>query len=165
MTRRSPLFCALAVLVLSGCGPGRPSSPVLLTAGDGCGDVYFWAATDSGDIAVTVSLEARGRSSDKATTLEFVLPSPTVAVEVLDGDHLDRNFCTDVFDGDAEPRRRQAAVSGTGTVTLDPLPEGPDSVSCGSVAGELELRDLEAEDGTLFAPIRVSSDSIGCYSG
>ena len=159
------LFWVLVLLGLGGCGPGRPSSPVVLTAGDACGDVYFWAATKSGDIAVTVSFEARGRSGDEATTLGFVLPSPTVAVEVLEGDRLDRNFCTDVLDGGAEPRRRQAAVSGKGTVTLDPLPEGPDSVSCGSVAGELELRDLQAEDGTLFAPIRVSSDSIGCYSG
>jgi hypothetical protein len=27
------------------------------------------------------------------------------------------------------------------------------------------LTGLEAEDGTTFAPIRIESDSIGCYAG
>lgn len=147
------------------CGEDQASSPLELTAGDACGDAYFWATTDSGDVAVTVSIEARDRSPVEATTLEFVVPDAAVAVEVLEGENLARNFCTDVLDAASEPRGRQEAVAGEGTITLNPVTAGPDSFSCGSVWGELELTGLGAEDGTTFAPIRVTSDSIGCYAG
>ena len=83
----------------------------------------------------------------------------------LEGENLARNFCTDMLDAASEPKVRQDAVAGQGTITLEPMPEGPDSLSCGSVSGELELTDLEADNGTTFAPIRVTSDSIGCDSG
>jgi len=58
-----------------------------------------------------------------------------------------------------------ATDDGEGSIALDPLPRGPDRDSCGTVSGTLELTGLEAEDGTTFAPIRVTSDSIGCYAG
>ena len=143
----------------------RSSPPVELTAGDACGDAWFWAATGSGDIAVTVSIDAVDRSSAEAMAHDFVLPDGSVAVEVLEGQGMQQNFCTDVVNGSARPRQRQGAVAGEGTIRLDPLPQGLDPVGCGSVSGELELTGLEAEDGTTFAPIRVRSDSIGCYSG
>ena len=152
------------VAVTSG-GERLPDPPVELTAGDACGDAWFWAATGSGDIAVTVSIDAVDRSSAEAMVQDFVLPDGTVTVQVLEGRGMRQNFCTDAVNGSAEPRERQGAVAGEGTIRLDPLPPGPDPMSCGSVAGELELTGLEAEDGTTFAPIRVSSHSIGCYSG
>ena len=171
--------CVLGSVVLTGlaaCGRDDRSSPpveradpssppVELTDGDACGDAWFWAATDSGDIAVTVSIDAVDRSSVTALAQEFVLPHAAVSVEVLEGENLQRNFCTDVLDGSAEPRERQGAVAGEGTIRLDPLPPGLDPMGCGSVSGELELTGLQAADGTTFAPIRVRSDSIGCYSG
>jgi hypothetical protein len=98
-------------------------------------------------------------------TQEFVLPDAAVAVEVLEGEGMQMNFCTDVVNGSAEPRQRQGAVAGAGTIRLDPALPGHDPMGCGSVSGELELTGLEAEDGTTFAPIRVRSDSIGCYAG
>jgi hypothetical protein len=159
------LLCMLALAGVVACGDDQARSPLELTAGGACGDAYFWATTDSGDVAVTVSTDARNRSQVETTTLEFVVPESRVTVEVLEGENLARNFCTDVLDGASEPQSRQQAVAGEGTITLDPVPEGPDSFSCGSVSGELELTGLEAENGTTFAPIRVTSDSIGCYSG
>lgn len=170
-----PLFCVLAFVGVVGCGADqassppapneRESSPLELTVGDACGDAYFWAVTDSGDVAVTVSMKARGRSLVEATALEFSVPSAAATVEVLEGENLARNFCTDMLDAASEPKVRQDAVAGQGTITLEPMPEGPDSLSCGSVSGELELTDLEADNGTTFASIRVTSDSIGCDSG
>ena len=165
----------LGIVVLTGlaaCGgddrsslPAEPPSPpVELTDGDACGDASFWAATDSGDIAVTVSIDAVDRSSAEALTQDFVLPDAAVSVEVLEGRGMSQNFCTDVVNGSAWPRERQGAVAGEGTIRLDPLPPG-EPMGCGSVSGDLELTGLEAEDGTTFAPIRVRSDSIGCYSG
>ena len=152
------------VAVTSG-GERLPDPPVELTAGDACGDAWFWAATGSGDIAVTVSIDAVDRSSAEVMTKDFVVPDGSVSVEVLEGQGMRQNFCTDVVNGSARPRQRQEAVAGEGTIRLDPLPQGLDPVGCGSVSGELELTGLEAEDGTTFAPIRVRSDSIGCYSG
>ena len=145
--------------------PTRSSPPVELTAGDACGDAWFWAATESGDIAVTVSIDAVNRSSAEAMTQDFVLPDGAVTVEVLEGRRMSQNFCTDVINGAAEPRQRQEAVAGEGTIRLDPALSGFDPMECGSVSGELELTGLEAENGTTFAPIQVRSDSIGCYSG
>jgi hypothetical protein len=91
---------------------------------------------------VKVSIDAAERSSAEAMTQDFVLA-----------------------DGSAWPWERQGAVAGEGTIRLDPALPGPDLMGCGSVSRELELTGLEAEDGTTFAPIRVRSDSIGCYSG
>ncbi|WP_147251988.1 hypothetical protein [Blastococcus sp. TF02-09] len=143
----------------------RSRPPVELTAGDGCGDAFFWAATASGDVAVTISIDARGRSPVDALAQEFVLPDAAVSVEVLAGRGMQQNFCTDAINGAAEPRQRQEAVAGEGTIRLDPVPPGLDPTGCGSVSGELELTGLQAADGTTFALIQVRSDSIGCYSG
>jgi hypothetical protein len=159
------LLVAVTLAGLAACGEDRASSPLELMAGGACGDAYFWATTDSGDVAVTVAIEARDRPRDAPTTRDFVVPDATVKVEVLQGENLGRNFCTDLPDAASEPQSRRGAVAGEGTITLGPAPEGADSFSCGTVAGELELTGLEADDGTTFAPIRVTSDSIGCYAG
>lgn len=145
--------------------PTEPAeAPIELTAGDGCGDASFWgmARTDSGEIAVSVSIEARDRSTVDPTTWDFVVPDAGVTVEILQGQYLETYFCNDVRVG-SEPAR-QGAVAGAGTITLDPRPEVP-AARCGSVSGELELTGLVAADGTAFAPIRITTDSIGCYSG
>jgi hypothetical protein len=158
------LFCmTVGIGGLVGCNDQGPEAPVALPNGDACGDAYFWAATDSGDVAVTVTVEARDRSHREATTLEFVIPDPAVEVEVLSGEQLSRNFCTDLPSSASEPQHRQPATAGEGTITLDPAPKG--SAACGAVTGELQVDGLVAQDGTRFAPIRISSDSIGCYAG
>lgn len=165
-----PAALFVALLGLAACGDDEAtesrSSEVVLSEGEACGDVYFWAASESGDVAVIVMVDARDRSTTEPTTIELALPDPTVVVEVLEGEDLSRNFCTDVIDLASEPQGRQHAVAGEGTITLGPAPEGPSSYrSCGTVSGELVLDGLVTEDGTTFAPIAVSSDSIGCYSG
>ena len=134
----------------------------MLPNGDACADAYFWAASDSGDIAVTLFVDARDRSHDEATTLQFALPDPAIEVKILRGEDLSANFCTDVLSRASHPESRQAATAGGGKITLDPTSEG---TTCGAVTGELELNGLVAQDGTNFAPIRVTSDSIGCYAG
>lgn len=160
---RTMVFVAL--VGLGACSDDQQRSPLELTAGDACGDAYFWATTGSGSVAVTVRIDARDRSTTEVTTEAFTLPDPAVEVEVLEGRDLGRNFCNDVIDTASEPRARQGAVAGEGTITLDPALEGLDPFGCGSISGQLDLTGLEAEDGTTFAPIRVSSDSIGCYAG
>lgn len=160
-----PRLCVVALVGLVACGEDQASSPLELTAGEACGDAYFWATIESGDVAVTVTIEARDRSRVVATTREFVVPDATVEVQLLEGKNLGRNFCTDLPDAASEPQSRHKAIAGEGTITLDPAPQSPDPFSCGMVSGELELTGLKAEDGTMFAPIRVTSDSIGCYAG
>lgn len=159
------LLCVVAAAGLVGCGQDETGSTLELPKGDACGDAYFWAVTESGDVAVTVTVEAKDRSHLDATTLEFVLPDAGVEVEVLEGENLGRNFCTDLPDPASDPRSRQVAAAGEGKLTLDPAPGGPNAFTCGTVTGELELNGLVAKDGTTFAPIRITSDSIGCYAG
>ena len=158
-----------SVLLVAGLlAGGSEEQPVELPRGDACGEASFWAATGSGDLAVTVRIDARDRSATEPTTREFTLPDPGVVVEVLEGERLWANFCTDAISTASEPRTRQAAVAGAGTVTLGATTDrrlDPFGTGCGATTGELELTGLEAEDGTTFAPIRVTSGSIGCYYG
>lgn len=133
-----------------------------LTRGDACGEAYFWAATPGGDVAVTVVVDAQDRSTTEPTRLPIDIEDPEVIVRVLHGDDMTRNFCTDVIDPSAEPRSSRPATAGQGEVVLDPRSPALD---CGSTSGRLRLDGVVADDGTKFAPIDVSSDGIGCYSG
>ena len=162
------LSCTIAAaLVACGGAATRGSDatttpePVLLSRGDACGDAFFWAATESGDIAVTVAMEATNRSRRNSASIAFELPERSVEVQILSGSNLAANFCTDVPSPESDPRERQDAAAGQGVITLDPATGNP----CGSTQGELKLDHLVAQDGTTFTPIFVTSDSIGCYAG
>jgi hypothetical protein len=160
------LLCVGALAaVVTGCGEDDGASEVVLAGGDACGDALFWATTAADDVAVTVFVDAVDRSLLEPTVLEYDLPDPAVQVEILEGDALSRNFCTDVIDSASEERSRQVATGGQVTVTLDPPPEGQAPFTCGNVSGKLELHGLVAEDGTTFAAVSVTSDAIGCYAG
>jgi hypothetical protein len=135
-----------------------------MASGGACGEAYFWATTETGDLAVTVSVDARDRSHEAPTTIDVAVPDAAVEVEILRGHDLARNFCTDVIDAASEPEDRQPAQAGRGQITLDPAPDDL-GASCGDLGGELRLDGVIAEDGTTFAPITVTSDAIGCYSG
>ena len=139
----------------------EPEEPTLveLTQSGACGDAYFWAATETGNRAVTVTVEARDRSDTEPTTIPVDLDD----VQILSGDHLDRNFCTDVLFTESEPQETLAATDGEGEIVLDPPLTAADN-PCGA-NGTLTLDGLVAEDRTAFAPIEVSSDEIGCYAG
>jgi hypothetical protein len=158
------------LVVTSACaggssGPPDPARGVRLTASGGCGDAFLWATTAEGDVAVTVSTEARDRSAAGPTTIDFDLPDPEVTVEVLRGEDLARNFCNDVILPSSRPTDTRRATAGTGAMVLDP-PKDPGSYdNCGTASGRLRLRGLVAEDGTTFAPIDARTDQIGCYAG
>ena len=147
---------------ISGCADGapagRPTAKVALTRSGACGDAFFWAVTGTGELAVTVSVEARDRSTDGPTTLRFELPDDRVSVAVLRGSKLARNLCTDDLDTGAQPESTGAPTAGNVTITLDP------STGCGTTDGSLRVDGLTG-DGIAFAPIAVTSDSIGCFSG
>ena len=157
---------------LTSCGnadSGTPSSesaasePIRLTKSGACGDAFFWAESESGEIAVTITVDAQSRSAEAPTTISIVLPDPAIDVEILTGHNLGRNFCTDLPDPSSYPLTTVTAVAGTGEIALDaalPLTE-----ACGSTTGTLRLNGLIADDGTAFAPIDVTSPMIGCYSG
>ena len=163
------LLIALGLFV-AGCGEDEDEPTVAAAAEDveltqsgACGEAYFWAASENGAVAVTVSVEARDRSADEQTVIRFAVTDPGVEVKVLHGNQLHRNFCTDVIDGASEPKEAEAAAVGEGEIQLDP--PGPEVSSCGTTSGTLRLQGLEAESGLTFAPIDVSSESIGCYAG
>jgi hypothetical protein len=162
---RTITACGLMVLlVTAGCqDDDPPASNVELPESGACGDAYIWLATASGGRAVTVQVDALDRSADDPTTIEFSLPDPAVRVEVLRGEDLARNFCTDVIDMASEPSETQGATSGDGTITLTPKLD--DLAACGAGEVTLTLDELVAEDGTTFAPVDVRSTGIGCYSG
>ncbi|HEY6532855.1 MAG TPA: hypothetical protein VIY72_11155, partial [Acidimicrobiales bacterium] len=153
----------VAVVSIAGaCSSDSPRSQVELPNGDACGEAWFWAATASGDVAVTVYMDTRDPSATTPTTVRFDVPDDAVTIEILEGTNLPRNFCTDLADLASKPRKRLAATSGSGTIRLDPAGGQP---PCGSASGDLHLDGLVAEDGTSFAPFTVVSTSIGCYSG
>jgi hypothetical protein len=155
---------------LAGCSQETPraaaaagGSPIELTRNGACGEAFFWAATASGDTAVSVAVDLVHRPDGEPTTVRFDLPDPAVDVTVLDGEDVPRNFCTDLPDPSAEPTGTHAASAGEGVATVGP-PAAMSTV-CGGVAGTLSLDGLVADDGREFAPIRFSSDTIGCYAG
>jgi hypothetical protein len=143
-------------------GNGSPRLARMSKSG-GCGDAFFWAESDSGEIAVTVYVEVRSRSADSPTTISIAVPDPAVAVEISTGHNLSRNFCTDLPEASSNPLTRKAAARGTGEITLDPAM--PAAEACGSTNGTLRLNGLVGSDGTTFAPIEFTSSTIGCYSG
>jgi hypothetical protein len=157
--RWSLLALAVSTMAGNGCSESRqPPPPVDLTRTGACADVFFWAATASGDLAVTVTADARDRSTVDQTTIRVVPDGDDAAIEILQGENLHWNFCNDIISGQAEPTSTQSAASGSGVLKLDPRQPG-------LVSGSLIITDLEAEDGTIFAPIEVHSDRIGFYAG
>lgn len=140
-----------------------PPSPIELTKSGACGDAFFWAESESGEIAVTVYVEAHTRAADAPTTISLALPDPAIDVEILTGHNLSRNFCTDLPDSGSNPVTRVTPVAGTGEIMLDALL--PLTEACGSTTGTLRLEGLTTGNGTTFAPIEITSKVIGCYSG
>src|ERR671913_1244951 len=69
----------------TGCGDDEPRAAVPLTEGDACGDAWFWAATEAGGVAITVSVDARDRAKGAATTIAVDVGGPAVSVEALRG--------------------------------------------------------------------------------
>lgn len=157
----------LLVLSLAACDNGDSrtarSEPIRLTKSGGCGDAFFWAESESGEIAVTITVDAFSRSAEAPTTISIVLPDPAIDVEILTGHSLSTNFCTDVLEASAFPDTTMTAVAGTGEITLDAAK--PIAEACGSTNGILKLNGLIAGDGTTFAPIDITSPMIGCYAG
>jgi len=164
-------------MVCAGCTDDQPtvdpsiSSPattsqslVRLTQGDACGDAYFWAATKSGDTAVTVTIQGKPRSLVGRSFFSLTEYNVDLYVSVLRGKHLARNFCTDVITENWQPTSSQKAVTGTGEIVLGPA-SAQVGQGCGKTRGALKLDGLAAEDGTRFAPIKVVSKNIDCFSG
>jgi hypothetical protein len=121
-----------------------------------------WAVSESGEVAVTVTVKASERSAVAPTTIPISLPDPAVTTEILTGSNLARNFCTDLPDSSSNPTLRQPATAGRGVITLGPAAK---PMACGTTEGTLRLDGLIAKDGTTFAPVEVTSAAIGCYSG
>lgn len=160
---------ALAIVLtpgLAACSDGRPDTTpapsIELDQSGACGDTYFWAANETGDIAVTITVDARTRSDHAPTVIEFERPDDGLTIEVLRGSDLPRNFCNDVIDLDSEPTSTMPATAGSGEIVLEPPIDAANG--CGST-GSVRADGLTAQDGTTFEPIAITSDSIGCYAG
>lgn len=158
-------------LVLVSCGSDGDSSDttplppgtIELTNSGACADAFFWAESESGEIAVTVYVEAFARSAEGPTTISLALPDPDIDVEILTGRDLSLNFCTDLPDSGSNPVTRVTPVAGTGEIMLDALL--PLTEACGSTTGTLRLEGLMTGNGATFAPIEIESNMIGCYAG
>lgn len=175
--RRTAALLPVLLLVLAGaCSDGdettivdgvpvtEPPEVVELTTSGGCGDAWFWVASDDGTVALTVGVEVPRHSTREPVVVEVDLSGPDADAELLRGDgDLRRNFCVDVLDEEGEADERVDVVEGTGTVTIDPIPT--DVSLCGSATGRVELTDVVAEDGTRFASVTGETDAIGCYAG
>jgi hypothetical protein len=147
------------MVAAAGCSEsGQPPQQVELTRSGACADAFFWAATTSDDVALTVRVDARHRSTEDRTTIDVVPGDGDATIEILRGTNLSWNFCNDIISSEAEPTATLSAVSGSGVAVLDPRQPG-------RVSGSLTIEGLEADDGTTFAPIHIDSDRIGSYAG
>jgi hypothetical protein len=165
------LLTGLAAALLTGCstevrGTASPSGAPAggagaeLVRGGACGEVTFWAASDSGEVVVTVSVDVVDRPTGGPSDFAYELPDPDVTVTVRTGTgDLSENLCTDVIIG-PEPTLIQDAVAGTVQLTVDPPGE-----DCGESDGRLRIEGLVAEDGTALGPVDVESGLVGCNVG
>jgi hypothetical protein len=131
---RARLALAIAFTAfLAACSDGGPASTpapeVALTRSGASAHAYFWAATETGDHPVTVTVDAGERSAQAPTVIRFERPDDGLTIEVLRGESLPRNFCTDVVDPNAEPTATVPATAGHGRITLDPATDPPNG--CG----------------------------------
>jgi hypothetical protein len=159
----------VSLVVLSGLAACRPPEPSgeRMTTGGGCGEVTFWALSASGELAVTVSVDVRHRSSEQPTTVPVAAGDPDVSIGIMRGHKLRELLCNDAFSGEAVVTWRGSATAGRGYLTVDPWqpadwPEG--WPRCGGT-GVLHLTGLVAGDGTRFAPLDVQTHDLGCYPG
>jgi hypothetical protein len=163
-----PLAAAAAVL-LAACSsevagtaspPQGPSGETEFVRGGGCGEVFLWAASESGEVVVGASVDVVGRPAGEPSEYTVELPDPDVLVTVRTGTgDLTENLCTDVILG-PEPTLIQDAVAGTVHLTVDPPGE-----DCGDSEGRLRIEGLVAEDGTEFGPIEAETGLVGCNVG
>lgn len=162
----------IALFAGVGCGSPDAGSPasggvgpagggtIELTQAGGCSDVFMWAATADGDVAVTFLWNRPAQLQGSPIDMDFVLPDDAMTVNVERGHGLHRNMCTDMIDVGAEPSSVDAVTGGSGhlTVSVANLPDGRST-------GVLRLDDLEGPDGLRFAPIEVTTGCIGCADG
>jgi len=146
-------------------GEQSPAPAIDLVRSGACGDAFFWAESATGDIAVTVDVTySRPEAHEGTVAVPFTLPgNQVVSVEVLEGQNLSRNFCTDLMAVSSRPESTSPAVAGQGRVTVDS--SSSNASGCGQTLGTLYLDGLVAKDGTEFSAITVESRDIGCDSG
>ena len=146
-------------------GEPSPATAIDLARTGACGEAFFWAESAAGDIAVTADVTySRPTDAQGTVAIPFTLPgNQAVTVQVLTGQDLSRNFCTDLPAQSSEPDNTSPAVAGQGRVTIAPPPSNGNA--CGRTLGTLHLSGLVAENGAEFSPITVESRDIGCYSG
>ena len=145
----------LALLVACGDDDPASSEPVTIARSDGCGDALFWATSGDDTVGMTVYLDVR----DRDPSIEGHFPLDDAEIEVIRGERLSRNQCTDVIDMAAEPTSTHVVKAVRGEIVL---PAGP--VGCPG-DGLLRIEELVADDGTTFEPFEVRATGIGCYSG
>jgi hypothetical protein len=164
-----PGVVLLAAGFLTACGDDagtavdepEPESLVTLAPGNGCGDVYFWAATADDTVAVTVTVDQRERSTTEPTLASYDVGDAGLEVKVLRGEKLSTTFCTDILMGHPVKSETDASA-GHVEVRLDP--GTPDMLGCGKTHGSVTVTGLTG-DGLSFDDFTVDSDMIGCYAG
>lgn len=138
----------------------KPSSvdATTFTQSGGCGDVFFWAGTEDGAVAITVEISQESRSAVSATEQPFSASDRGTKVRLLRGRSLSGAFCTDVWPADHRIDDEDVVTTATGSITLPP--KGP----CGG-RGTLQLDEaLHPEVGSVYQLVMTATE-IGCYAG
>jgi hypothetical protein len=151
----------LVVALLSGCASDEASSAQEATWGANgvCGKVFFWAATDDGTRAVTVTA-ADGWDPSGELTASFTLPDSDAKVELVEGTDLDRYFCTDLPATGAKAASTVTLAAGSGEMRLDAV-----TAPCLENRGRLSLRDLATQTGEALPAVEIDALGVGCTAG
>ncbi|MCB9381881.1 MAG: hypothetical protein H6513_14435 [Acidimicrobiaceae bacterium] len=124
----------------------------------GCNQASFWAVDETGTLALWLSISI-GDRRDFQETIELPVPSPSL-IELTRGVNLRQGLCGDAVDESYEEHSSTHPVSGTLVLHIGPTP----AEGCGT-SGELELRDVTFDDGTVIDDYTISTDAIGCFAG
>ena len=151
-------MAALSVACAGDPAAVEPIGPDVLTESGGCNQAVFWAADEAGTLALRLSFDIGGRR-DFEDTISLPVSSPSL-IELKRGVGLRQALCGDAITEPYEETSSTRPVSGTLTLRVGPAPTD----DCGAT-GELELRDVEFDDGTVIDSYTIRTESIGCFAG
>ncbi|MEN9646002.1 MAG: hypothetical protein RL238_2671 [Actinomycetota bacterium] len=144
-----------------GCSDEPPAvEPIgsdTFTESGGCNQAAFWAADEAGTLSLWLSFDIGGRR-DFEDTISLPVSSPSL-IELTRGVGLRQGLCGDAIMEPYEETSSTRPVAGTLTLRVGPTPKD----GCGTT-GEVELRDVAFDDGTVIDRFAIRTESIGCFA-
>ena len=125
----------------------------------GCNQVAFWAVDAESTTALWVSLDI-GERRDFEEPFQLPLTSASSRFELRRGVGLRQPLCGDTIAPPYQVDSTATPVSGSATLRIGP----PVAEHCG-VSGEVRLRDVVFDDGTMIASLDIETKAVGCFAG